>query len=184
MKVKGNIVKARVKFVKTQFGEEAWEKVLASCSDDDRKLLGGIITNSAWFPFDVAERLDKAIVDVLGGGQTRVFEQIGRASARENLGGVHKGMLTPGDPEAFMKKADMVYRFYYDTGHREYEPTGPTSGILTTYNAETFSTADCATVIGWYREGLEMCGASNVEITEEECRARGGECCRYSVKWS
>jgi hypothetical protein len=39
-------------------------------------------------------------------------------------------------------------------------------------------------VIGWYRRALEMCGATNVHITEDECRARGGAVCRYRISWS
>ncbi|MCP4901682.1 MAG: DUF2378 family protein [bacterium] len=184
MKVKGNILKARIAFVGQHFGEDAWANVLAAMSDDDEKQLSGIITNSGWYPFDVAARLDEAIVKVLGSGRTQVFEDIGKASARANLGSVHKGMLTPGDPAAFMAKADMIYRFYYDTGNREYEPTGPKSGVLTTHGAETFSAADCATVVGWYREALKMCGATNVMFKEETCRAKGGEYCRYTASWS
>lgn len=183
MKVKGNIVRARIDFVEKQFGVGAWKKVLDAMSPDDQKVLGGIITNSAWYPFDVAERLDRAIVDVLGEGRTEIFEDIGRASARTNLGGVHKGMLTPGDPEAFLKKADMIYRFYYDIGRRDFQPTGPSSGVITTSGAETFSIADCATVVGWYREALRMCGAKDVTVVEEACRARGAEVCRYRVSW-
>jgi hypothetical protein len=39
-------------------------------------------------------------------------------------------------------------------------------------------------VIGWYRRALEMCGAEGVSIVEDECRARGGEVCRYRVEWA
>jgi hypothetical protein len=46
-------------------------------------------------------------------------------------------LLLEGDPESFLKKAEMIYEYYYDTGYREYEATGDTSGILTTYDAET-----------------------------------------------
>jgi hypothetical protein len=82
-----------------------------------------------------------------------------------------------------MRKADMIYKFYYDTGRREYEETGKNSGVLTTYDAETYSAPDCLTVIGWYKEALKMCGARNVKVVEEECRARGGSCCRYCFSW-
>jgi hypothetical protein len=77
-----------------------------------------------------------------------------------------------------------MYKFYYDTGRREYEQTGPTSGVMTTYEAKTFSVPDCLTVLGWHKEALGMCGARNVEGIEEECRAKGGSCCRYRFKWS
>jgi hypothetical protein len=50
-----------------------------------------------------------------------------------------------------------IYAFYYDQGQREYERTGTSEGVLTTYGAATFSAPDCATVVGWYRCALEMC---------------------------
>ncbi len=55
--------------------------------------------------------------------------------------------------------------------------------MLTTHEAETFSTADCLTVIGWYRKALQMCGAKGVKMVEEECRAQGGDVCRYRISW-
>ena len=184
MKVKGNILKARVAFVKERFGEVSLEKVLASLPQGDQDLLGGAVVSSGWYEFALGERLDKAIVSVVGGGDTRIFEEMGRASARENLATVHRNFLEPRDPQKFLAKAPTIYRLYYDTGHRTWEPTGPTSGILTTVDSETFSTPDCATVIGWHKEALGMLGAKNVQMVEETCRARGDEVCRYRVSWS
>jgi len=57
-------------------------------------------------------------------------------------------------------------------------------GVLTTYEAETFSAPDCLTVVGWYRRALELCGAGSVRVVEEECRAKGGTVCRYRVSWA
>lgn len=184
MKVKGNIIKARQAFVVDRFGEAGWAKVLEALPDDDRKAFGGMIVNVAWFDFAQAARLDEAIVRVLGGGNTKLFEEMGRTSARENLTGVHSNLVSPDDPQAFMKKANVIYRFYYDVGHREYEETGPTDGTLTTHDAETLSVADCATVIGWYKEALAMCGAKDVRVEEVRCRARGDDVCQYRVRWS
>ncbi len=183
MKIKGNTLKAREAFVKERFGREKWEAVMESLSEADRNLLKSSVVNSGWYEFALGDRLDKAIVSVVGGGDMRVFEEIGRASARENLAGVHGSFLEPRDPQKFMAKAPMIYRFYYDTGRRTWESTGPTSGILTTYESETFSTADCATVVGWYKEALSMLGAKEIAILEETCRARGSDVCRYRVSW-
>ncbi len=184
VKVKGNIVKARQAFVIDRFGEQGWARVLEAIPDEDRRVFGGMIVNVAWFDFAQATRLDEAIVKVLGGGNTGLFEEMGRASARENLTGVHSNLVASGDPQAFMKKANLIYRFYYDVGHRTYEATGPAEGTLTTHDAETFSAADCATVIGWYAEALAMCGAMNVRVDETRCRARGDDVCEYTVRWS
>ena len=54
---------------------------------------------------------------------------------------------------------------------------------MTTFQAETYSAEDCLTVIGWYKQALKMCGANDVEIIEDTCRARGGEFCRYLLRW-
>lgn len=183
MQIKGLIVHARVEFVKEHFGDEAWNRVLESMSAEDRQILGDTIVTAKWYPFEVGERLDRAIVDILGGGDEGIFEDIGVKSAQRSLLKVHKSFLKPGDPQAFMNKSDMIYKFYYDTGYREYKETGPNSGVVSTYEAETFSAADCLTVVGWYKEALKMCGARNIKAEEEECRAKGGTCCRYRFSW-
>ncbi len=183
MEIKGLIFHSRKEFVLEHFGEEAWTRVVGSLPGEDQEILGDIILTAKWYPFEVGRRLDKAIVDVLGGGESSIFKQIGVTSAKRSLTRVHRTFVTPGDPQAFMKKSGIIYKFYYDTGHREYRETGPDSGVLTTYDAETFSEPDCLTVIGWYEEALRMCGARNVSGVEEECRAKGGKVCRYRFQW-
>ncbi len=184
MEIKGLVIQARKEFVEELFGKDAWQKVLGALPPEDVKTLGDLILTAKWYPFELGERLDRAIVNVLGGGKEKIFEEIGAKSAQRSLLKVHRSFLTPGDPQAFMKKSDVIYKFYYDTGHREYAQTGPTSGVVTTHEAKTFSVPDCLTVLGWYKEALGMCGARNVEGVEEECRAKGGSCCRYRFKWS
>ena len=181
--VKGAVLKSRLGFIEDHFGADGVTRVLASLSEEDQKALGMILT-VRWYPFELGKRLDNAIVQVLGGGRQEFFERLGEASADKNLTTLHHGFMTEGKPHAFLAKAPAIYALYYETGRREYKQTGETQGILTTYDAETFSTADCLTVIGWYRRALQMCGAKNVEVVEEECRARGGTVCRYKVSWS
>jgi len=181
--VKGSVLKSRLAFVEQHGGPDAVERVLVTLSAADRDALKNLVAIQ-WCPFDLGRRLDDAIVTVLGGGRAQFFERLGAASADANLSGAHKAFLTPGDPQAFLAKAPQIYKLYYDTGHRDYAPDGPTAALLTTHEAETFSAPDCLTVIGWHHRALEMCGAENVQIVEEECRARGGAVCRYRISWS
>ena len=183
MKIKGVVLRARAEFIKDHFGDDAWQRVLDALPAEDKKSMQNMLLAARWYPFEIGERIDKVIVDTLGNGKSHIFEEIGAKSAEQNLTMEHRTFLTPGKPQAFLKKAGIIYNFYYDTGYREYEETGPTSGVLTTYEAETHSVADCLTVIGWYREALKMCGATDVRIVEEECRAKGGSYCRYRVEW-
>lgn len=183
MQIRGAVLHARKSFVIKQFGEESWKKVLEALPDEEQGILSGMIIHAGWYSFELGEELDEIIVKVLGKGNPLVFEEIGAQSAVDNLNGIHQTFLTPGDPQAFMRQANTIYKFYYNTGSRSYDPTGPASGIMTTHNAETFSSVDCLTVIGWYRTALEMCGAKHVQIKEVKCRAKGETVCEYHFKW-
>lgn len=181
--VKGSVLKARLAFVEQHGGADGVERVLGALSPEDRAALRNLVAIQ-WCPFELGRRLDDAIVQALGHGKPQFFERLGAASAETNLTTVHRAFLAPGDPQAFLAKAPQVYKLYYDTGRREYAKTGPNEAVLTTLDAETFSVPDCLTVIGWHRKALEMCGAANVKIVEEECRARGGAVCRYRASWT
>lgn len=181
--VKGSVLKSRLAFVEEHGGAAASERVRAALPEEDRNTLDALV-GVGWYPFELGKRLDDAIVSELGGGRTEFFERLGKASAEQNLTGPHRSFLAVGEPHVFLARAPQIYAAYYETGRREYEKTGERSGVLTTHDAETFSAPDCLTVVGWYREALDMCGCSEVSITEEECRARGGDVCRYRVSWT
>ena len=183
MKIKGAVLMARKAFVEKHFGADAWNRVLRSLSAEDQKFHGGLLLAAGWYPFEYGDRLDRAIVNVLGKGDYSVFEAIGAQSAKENLTKLHHNFLAPGDPQAFLSKTSVIYSFYYNSGRREYQPTGPDSGVITTYDADTFSEADCYTIIGWHKEALAMCGAHDVSIRHDICRAKAGPYCRYNLTW-
>ncbi len=182
--VKGNQIKARMSLVRDKYGEDALEQVLASLSEEDQTVMRGTISSIGWYDFWMYARFDQAIIDILEQSKSSLFEELGRASAEENLNGVHSKFIDPPDPLSFMQKTKIIYSFYYDTGYREWEETSPTSGFMVTHDAETYSAADCLTVVGYFKKGLEMCGAKDVEIVEEECRAKDGSVCRYRVSWN
>jgi hypothetical protein len=180
--IKGAVLKSRLAFVQEHFGKEGVQRVLDGLPTADQRTLRMLFTSN-WYPFALGKALDDGIVRVLGEGKTEFFERLGEASADKNLASVHVGFLTKGDAHAFLEKSPAIYALYYETGRREYQRIGPREGLLTTYDAETFSAPDCLTVVGWYRKALEMCGMKSVRVVEEECRATGGKVCRYRVKW-
>jgi hypothetical protein len=180
--IKGAILKSRLAFVEQHSGKEGVGRVLAGLPQNDQRILRMLFTSN-WYPFELGKTLDDAIVRVLGEGKLEFFERLGAASAEKNLATVHSGYLTKGDAHGFLAKSPSIYSLYYEAGRREYRQTGPREGVLTTYNAQTFSAPDCLTVVGWYKKALEMCGLRGVTVVEEECRAKGGAVCRYRVKW-
>jgi hypothetical protein len=181
--IKGAVIKSRMAFIGEHFGQDGVQRVLASLPDGDQRTLRMLFTSN-WYPFDLGKALDDAIVRVLGAGKPEFFERLGAASAEKNLATIHSGYLTKGDAHGFLAKSPSFYGLYYEAGRREYAQVGAKEGVLTTYDAGTFSAPDCLTVVGWYKKALEMCGVKGVKIVEEECRARGGAVCRYRVRWN
>ncbi len=180
--VKGAVLKSRLAFVERHSGKDGVDRVLATLSPDLQRTLRMLFTSN-WYPFGIGKALDDAIVQVLGGGRPEFFERLGEASAESNLGSIHASYLTKGDAHGFLAKSPSIYSLYYEAGRREYQQTGPTEGVLVTHDADTFSAPDCLTVVGWYRKALEMCGVKGASVAEEECRAKGGNVCRYRVRW-
>jgi hypothetical protein len=185
VRIKGSVLRTRLALIDDVRPGDGRERVLARLSDEERQDLDSLLP-SGWYPFELGRRLDEAIVAEIGGGRTEFFEKLGEASAEKNLGpaGVHRRFLVAGDPHAFLAKTPLIYSYYYDQGRREYLKSSESEAVLVTHDAETFSTPDCLTVVGWYRRALEMCGASSPVVVEEECRANGGAVCRYRLSWS
>jgi hypothetical protein len=121
MQIRGTVLHARKTFVVEHFGSEAWKKVVQTLSDESKEVYEGLIISAGWYPFTVGEDLDKSIVEVLGKGNPKIFEEIGVQSAQDNLSGAHKTFLALGNPHDFMSQSNSIYQFYYDTGRRTYE---------------------------------------------------------------
>ncbi len=122
-KVKGAAILARQTFVSEEYGEGAWTKILDALPEADREALQGTILASTWHSFELNDRLDSAIVAILGEGSRKIVEKIGRASARQNLSGPHRAFAARRDPTWFLTPTDRIYGFYYDTGYQNQSAT-------------------------------------------------------------
>jgi hypothetical protein len=117
-----------------------------------------------------------------GSGLSRVFRHLpdaDRAALRSLL-------ATKWYPFAIGERLDAAIVAELGGGRADFfEKIGEASAeaLLVTRDAEVFSVPDCATVVGWHRRALAMCGAGNPRVKEEECRTRGGAVCRYRLSW-
>jgi hypothetical protein len=181
-RVKGSVLLSRLAFVRDQRGELALEALLAAMTEDDRRILSGMVLAFGWYSFDLATRLDAAIAKLMGVGE-QIFLMLGARSAADNLGTSHRGFIKERDPHGLLKHAASIYRLYYDSGHRTYERISDHKAIVRTHESATFSRADCLTVVGWHERAIQMCGGRNARVTEPRCRARGSPICEYVCEW-
>jgi uncharacterized protein (TIGR02265 family) len=182
--IKGNVLLARLKFVRETGGEPALQAILSRLPAEDARLLSGWILPISWYPLDVYLRLDDAIASVMSPhDRAKVFLAMGRASADANLSGPQRPFVREGDPHVLLQAAPQIYGAYYAVGRRTYRRTGDTSGVLTTHDAESVTATDCLTVVGWHVRAIELCGGKDVSVVETRCRARGDDACEYRCSW-
>jgi uncharacterized protein (TIGR02265 family) len=184
-RIKGHILLSRLQYVRETAGEARLATVLASLPAEDRAVLTGMLLPVTWYPLGLNLRLDNAIATVLSpDDRARIFLEMGRASAEQNLKGVHRPYVREGDPHFLLSAAPRIYAAYYAVGHRTYEKLGEKAAVLRTLGAETVSATDCLTVIAWHQRAIELCGGRDVKVEETQCRARGAPHCEYRCEWS
>lgn len=184
--VRGSVFISRLNYLRSRGGEALVASVLGRLPPDDRAVLSsGMILPIAWFPMSLEERLDQAIAQELtphSPGQALV--DLGRASADSALnGGPQAVFVKKGDPHYLLTHSPQIYKMYYAVGRRTYEKTGPTSGVIKTYDAESVTPGDCLTIVGWHTRAIELSGGKQVLVEETQCRARGGTHCEYRCAW-
>jgi uncharacterized protein (TIGR02265 family) len=183
-RIKGNVLIARLKFIRAKGGESAERSILQRLAAPDQEVLRGWILPISWYPIDLYLRLDDAIAAVLSPeNRSRIFLEMGRASADANLGGAQAPYLKQGDPHFLLRNAPQIYAAYYAKGRRTYEKTGERSAILRTIDAENVTATDCLTVVGWHERGIELCGGREPHVVETRCRTRGDSFCEYTCEW-
>jgi uncharacterized protein (TIGR02265 family) len=181
--VKGSVLQSRIAFVKRRLGDEGFARVLARLPELERLSFERPVMPFMWYRFEANELLDAAIAVELGVGDG-VFKEMGAASADDNLTSASQlQYIRERNPHALLKQASTIYRVYYDTGRREYERVADRKAVLRTYESESFSVADCATVVGWHLRAIEMCGGTHVRVSESQCRAFGARWCEYVCEW-
>jgi uncharacterized protein (TIGR02265 family) len=182
--IKGNVLLARLEYVRRTGGEPALQAILARLPPDDAKVLAGWVLPISWYPIGLYLRLDDAIASVMSPHDRKgVFLAMGRASADANLSGPQRPFVREGDPHFLLQAAPQIYAAYYAVGRRTYQRTGETSGVLTTHDAEDVTETDCLTVVGWHVRAIELSGGKDVQVVETRCRARGDDVCEYRCSW-
>ncbi len=184
-RVKGSVLLARLSYVREHGGEAALEKVIARLPRADQDVLRGWILLIEWYPLDLELRLDDAISEVLSpNDKSKVFLDMGRASAQMNLDGPQKSYVRAGDPHFLLSLAPKIYADYHTAGRRVYERAGDKAALVKTFDAETVTANDCLTVVGWLERAVELSGGKNVKVTQARCRAQGDPHCEYRCAWT
>lgn len=180
--VKGSNLLNRHAFVQDNFGPDAWVRILARLPDADTRLLTPRLLASSWYPFDLYNRLDEAMCQVLAGGDLKLCRTLGEDSARRALSGTYRLYLKDG-AEAILRRLAVLHGSFYDAGSMEVSHLGQGHCAIRTVYVPRSSATNCLVASGFYRTVVEICGGRQVQVSEANCSANGAPFCLFNVRW-
>lgn len=180
-RIRGQIFKARVEFLRDAHGSDAIHALVAELTPADREILRGV-DREGWYPLAALMRLDRAICQRFYGGDPACYETLGAASARHRTEwlGQHATLV---NPHGFFARAAEEHRRFHDFGRAEYRRTGFTEGELAFSGYEQPDEVFCRSSVGYFRGVIEYLTRVPGIVEEIECQCDGRPACRFRLRW-
>ncbi len=182
-KTKGLSFNYAIEFVRENYGEEGFKRVLDALSDGDRMILSEKILPVSWRPTKTFSNFLDATEKVLGKKKHNLSREAGRFVAEHALSKFYKVVIRLASPMKVLDRASELWKDFDDTGELQIEKTGPNSAIARIIGHQGGNEANCNHTLGFFERTMEMTGAKNVSIVHTKCIFRGDECCEYIGTW-
>jgi len=88
-------------------------------------------------------------------------------------------------PEVLIQKSAKLWGTFMDGGRLEFEPLSRNSAAVRAVGVAPSSAIWCHEFRGALLGALAVCQTPEAQrsVTETECVFRGGECCRFEIRW-
>lgn len=159
-RVKGSSITSKLDFVREQLGPSA--------EDQLRQRLAGHrehfpVLDSAWYPFDLYDTVNREIAEIFFDGQLRRLEEVGMYSAEKVLSSVYRSFAQGKDYIGFLRRAAILHSRFYDAGTMEVVlgDDGVSAEVIHR-GAPVYSEADLFVASGFYRGAGKAVGLDDV----------------------
>ena len=175
--VKGSSISSKFDFAREHSGAAGENQLRELFSDDDRLFP---VLDSAWYPFELYNRVNRAIAELFFGGDLRRLEEVGIFSAERVLNTVYKSFAQGKDYVAFLRRAAILHQRFYNAGSMEVIlGDDGTSAEIVHSGAPTYAEADLYIASGFYQGAGRAMGHDDVRSTFE-MTADGA---RFQLHW-
>ncbi len=123
----------------------------------------GSITTNGWYPVDWYVELHKIATELTREGPA-LSRAIGREGSRQNFKGVYRFFAMILSPDSIMKRADHLYKMFWDTGRLEVIEVRPGYSKIRFVGCEGFDANLWGQLIGASEMMGELGGGEDVTI--------------------
>ena len=178
--IKGTVLLSHLAWLDETKGEHRVH--LEPVLDDETFKVVRTVQSVTWLPFRTLVTIDKAIASIVGEPPEEVFLELGRHSARTNLGGLYKKFV-PEDPHRFFVGVTL-HNTFQDFGNISYTKLGDRAGRIELSDYPEYSPAFCASGRGYYEQALQVMKAPGpILVKESQCQCAGDRVCLYDIRW-
>ena len=182
-KTKGVALISRLDLLKTSYGQEGLDAVLAAMKPQNSELLNNVLF-SGWYDAEIYKDLNKSIKKVLGPKEPMIMEKIGELTAEASMKGVYSAKLKENNVRLTLDRAASLWRAFHDSGDLEIE-------VSETENRAIMRVKDyplphkefCDNLVGWGRRLISLSGGENAQLKEVRCVCKGAPYCEMIATW-
>ena len=181
---RGASFNGRIQFVKKQYGEDAYQRVLRHLPFEVRDILNKPLNANGEYPRDHLEALTDAIRKELSNGSDDILREMAAFRAQVDLTANMSQYFKAGDPSFVMHRVDLILRHNWggdvpvhikDLGPAhmsiQVEKVGKIPREACTYNNP-----------GWFEGAIRLAGGIPT-VKKTRCVYDGDPYCEYDVKW-
>jgi len=183
VRAKGTTFISTIRYFQDKFGPAGYEKICAALPEAGRAQAKSGYLASVWYPFADLIALMKSAQKEFGQTDPKLLWNSGRASADYGINTVYKIFMKVGSPEFMISKALTVFANYYDQGKFVMTVSEPRHAIGEIRDFPEPSAEFCQRLQGFFERTLEITGATRIELSHPECKARGSQVCRFEARW-
>lgn len=179
--IRGQLLIARVEYLREAFGAPALAKVLATLAEHDAEQVREA-NRDRFYAFGLLNRLDEAIARELAPGDPEIFERMGVASARHRTEwlGEHAALFSV---HGFFSRVAEEHHRFHTFGKAEYRRLGFHEGELRFSEYPEAYRSFCGASRGYFRGVLQLLTGNPGSVAENACQCEQDPACVFRLRW-
>jgi len=176
------MIRAHVDWVRDTQGTVGIVQLWSALPPATAEALVGELRDTGLYPFRYLIELDRTIARLFGYEDEPLVIELGRHSARRNLGEALAGFQRD-DPHEFFEQSARLHGQGQDFGRAVYERVSKTACRLHMVDYPCYSKLYCWSGRGYYYEAAQLNGGGAASVVETACICEGDEKCVFEVRW-
>jgi hypothetical protein len=184
MNFKGTGWITMIKYFNECHTPEDREKLKAALDDKTRELFeSNYVLPFSWIDYGTYIKTMVTADKVIGRGDFELIKQINYFTARQDIKGVYKFIVSLLSPKTVIQAAGILFKQIFNKGTLVLENLTSNSATIVMKEVDDIPLHHDVDQGAYIEEILKIAGAKNPTFTHPQCMARGDPCCRFEISW-